>query len=123
MDPFSATLLAAVLKRMLEGAEGEAGAKTLEALGRLLRRAAKKQPPASAELERAVNSPAPRDASALAAYLSEVAAADEALQRDLAVWLAEARTALGEDSVSNAISGHVTGNVVQARDIGSVQLG
>ncbi|HEX8121197.1 MAG TPA: hypothetical protein VF549_08025 [Solirubrobacteraceae bacterium] len=57
----------------------------------------------------------------MATLLVDAAALDEGFSDELGAWLADARP-LAEDPTTNSITGTVFGNVVQARDIGSVDL-
>jgi hypothetical protein len=123
MDPISIAALTSVLTALFEGATEEAGAKTLDSLGRLLRRARRGRAEEPQELERWATNPGPADAGAIAAYLSEAAAKDVELARQLEAWVAEARMILAGGSVANTVTGLVTGNVIQGRNIGSIRLG
>ena len=123
MDPISIAALSSVLTALLEGASEEAGAKTLESLGRLLRRARRDRREEPQDLERWATNPEPNDAGAIAAYLSEAATKDVEIARQLEAWVADARIVLAGGNVTNTVSGPVTGNVIQGRDIGSIRLG
>lgn len=115
MDPMSVAALSTVLSGVLGGATGEAGARAVTSLGRLLRRLAKRDevdPPA--EIERMISAPQPTDVPAIAEYLSAVAHRDPELASQVGMWIGEAQTAIATGPVTNSVSGTVIGSVTQA---------
>jgi hypothetical protein len=111
MDPLTAPIVLAGLKKALDSASGEAGRQAWEGFVALARRAFGR-PDAVVAREQP---------EALAGSVAEAAEHDPALAADLRTWLAQAsQLEVHNHSVSNTISGNATigGNVVQARDIG-----
>ncbi|GGM69880.1 hypothetical protein GCM10010106_15120 [Thermopolyspora flexuosa] len=125
MDPIVPTL-AAILTALVGGAAGEAGKSAWESLAALVRRRFGRD-------RQALEAVARPDAVApgeLASLLGERAAADPEFRAALERWLAEAgpvaRRAAGDpvNDTVNIVSGHVGGNVIQAREIhGSITFG
>lgn len=121
MDPISLSALVALITK---SAAGEAGKSAWEGLVGLARRAFGHGPQAEAALRGTEEGD--RDAALdLAGRLVQSAAADPELDGLLRSWIARAREAPGTGNVTNNFGGNarVHGDVVQARDIGTVNLG
>lgn len=118
MDSISITELAALIAR---AAAGEAGKSAWDGLLAVARRAFGRGHATAIDAAKAGDRGA---AVEVAGALVQLSTADAELAQTLRQWMAES----GENArsgVSNVISGHarVHGNVVQARDIGSVHFG
>lgn len=111
MDPIS---VAAVLSGILGGATGEAGARAVTSLGRLLKRVVTRgelDPPP--EIERMIEAPLPTDAPVLADYLAAASRQDPEIAGQVGQWIGEAQTAIATGPITNSVSGTVIGSVTQ----------
>lgn len=121
MDIVSASALAGVVSQVLGGAAGEAGKQAWEGLVTLVRRL---RPGTPTETAVAI---VPRDDAAIATLtqsLVDAAATDPVFAAALDGWYRQATT-IATGNVTNTISpnAHITGNVIQARDItGNITL-
>lgn len=114
MDPISVAALSTVLSGILSGATGEAGARAVSSLGRLLKRLVTREeldPPP--QIERMIEAPQPADAVVLADYLAAAARQDPEIASQLELWIGEARTAIAPGPIVNSVSGTVIGSVTQ----------
>ncbi|MFI9637155.1 hypothetical protein ACIHAX_31115 [Nocardia sp. NPDC051929] len=120
MDPISLSVLLALIT---QAAAGEAGKSAWNGLARLTRRAFGDEHRADRALQRAQDD---RDGAIdLAGHLMNGAAADPVLADLIRTWIDHTQQAAADEAVINTIGGQaqVHGHVVQARDIGNVQLG
>lgn len=114
MEPMTATALATVLSGMLAGATGEAGARSLQALLKLVKRSAGGKPEAQqAAVESAISEADSGRVQEIVDYLLDSARADAAFEQELNAWFIDARAMQGS-VVNNSVSGNVYGSVVQA---------
>jgi len=114
MDPISVAALSTVLSGVLGGATGEAGARAVTSLGRLLKRVVTRgELEAPAEIERMIEAPRPADAAVLADYLSAAAGRDPEIAGQVGLWIGEAQTAIATGPIVNSVSGTVIGSVTQ----------
>ena len=110
----TATALATVLSGMLAGATGEAGARSLQALLKLVKRSAGGKPEAQqAAVESAISEADSGRVQEIVDYLLDSARADAAFEQELNAWFIDARAMQGS-VVNNSVSGNVYGSVVQA---------
>jgi len=114
MDPISVAALSTVLSGILGGATGEAGARAVTSLGRLLKRVVTRgelDPPP--EIERMIETPLPTDAPVLADYLAAASRQDPEIAGQVGLWIGEAQTAIATGPIVNSVSGTVIGSVTQ----------
>ncbi|MEV0428301.1 hypothetical protein [Micromonospora sp. NPDC050495] len=123
-DPILTAIAVALSTRAAEGL-ADAGRETFAALVRLVRRKAQEQPDLHAALAAQRTSPTADDrAIDLRRALANATAQDPDFDQELRRrWDVFHQTTLRTDVVTNTVSGHVHGSVVQARDIaGGVHL-
>ena len=107
------------LSRIAEGSLGAAGSQLWEELKGLVSRRNKS---AGRDLEATVpDETAGANVELLARALAQNAANDPELRSSLEDWMGRVQQQIDGD-VSNSITGAVHGNVVQARDIGSLRI-
>jgi hypothetical protein len=130
MDPLTVSAVAAVVEKFLGETAAEAGKSAWAGLVRLVRSALPDRPAvAQAALQLAPGSAAAPDRASvidLSAELVSLARTDARFEAALREWLDRARSLPVEGGVTtNVISDGATvhGNVVQARDIGSISFG
>jgi hypothetical protein len=131
MDPLTVSAVAAVVNKFLGEAAAEAGKSAWAGLVRLVRSAFPERAAVAAAAERLApgGTAAAPDQDAvidLSADLVALAKSDAGFEGALREWLDRARTLSVEGGVTtNVISDGATvhGNVVQARDIGTISFG
>ena len=119
MDPISVSTLVGLIT---QSAAGEAGKSAWEGLAGLARRVFDRPNDGAAALERAKEGDQD-SALDLAGLLVQRAAADPHFAGLLRIWMIQTHQAGASGSLTNAIGGNarIRGNVVQARDIGTVR--
>src|SRR6266568_5098394 len=120
MDPISLSVLLGLITK---SAAGEAGKSAWAGLTRLTRRAFGDQEHAERALQQAQDEH--EGAVDLAGQLMSSATADPELADLIRAWIGQTQQAAADEAVINTISGQaqICGHAIQARDIGSVQLG
>jgi len=120
MDPISLSTLVGLIAK---SAAGEAGKTAWHTLTTLTRRALGGSH-AETALEQAKDG-APDSAMDLAGRLVQAAGADPQVAHLIHAWITQTQQALDAGTVTNTITGdaRIRGDVVQARDIGTVHFG
>ncbi|WP_120045306.1 hypothetical protein [Nocardia panacis] len=115
--------MSVLLGLIVKAAAGEAGKNAWKGLAQLARRAFGENEQAERALQRAQDDP--DGAVDLAGQLIGSAATDPDLADLIRTWIGRTQHAATDEAVINTISGQaqIHGHAVQARDIGSVQLG
>lgn len=114
------TVLLTVLSRIAEGSLGEAGAGLWRRLTELARKTGRRSTALS--LPTVAPGAGSDELLALARDLSRAAAKDHALADALGGWLSDAQGLLQQQNVANLVQGDVAGSVIQAGEIGTLNL-
>jgi hypothetical protein len=119
VDLISVSALVSLLSKIFSGTTDKAGEQLWDSLGSVVRRLFGRQSTSVEAVKRLDERPGDADAiRALAHALVADSSRDPQAAAQLRRWLADARQTIAmDDHVTNTVSGNVSGNVLQARDI------
>lgn len=112
--------LGGVLSQIANGSLGEAGARLWDSLSNVVRRTLR-----SGDVEMSAVLDGPLDESEISevtSLLVRLSSEDPNIRRGLLAWIEEAGRVERGEVVQNTVYGSVSGKIVQARDVGSVQM-